>query len=84
MKSQFAELFENSLQQNVKEGEVVKGTVVAIHGKDVIVDIHYKAEGILAMDEFNDPSEVSVGMEVNVLFEGFNDEYGVTLVSKRG
>lgn len=83
MTSQFAELFENSLQQNVKEGEVVKGTVVAIHGKDVIVDIHYKAEGILAMDEFNDPSEVSVGMEVNVLFEGFNDEKGVTLVSKR-
>ena len=36
MKSQFAELFENSLQQNVKEGEVVKGTVVAIHGKDVM------------------------------------------------
>ena len=79
----FAELFENSLQQNVKEGEVVKGLVVAIHGKDVIVDIHYKAEGILAMDEFNYPSEVSVVMEVNVLFEGFNDEKGVTLVSKR-
>jgi len=82
MKSQFEELYESSLQ-DVKEGDVVKGTVIAIQGKDVVVDIHYKAEGLLALDEFTNPSEVTVGLDVNVLFEGFNDETGVVMISKR-
>ncbi len=51
MSSSFADLYEKTLQ-TFQEGDVVKGKVVGIRGKEVIVDIGYKAEGILEMDEF--------------------------------
>ena len=57
MSSQFSELYEKTIQ-NFEEGEVVKGKVVAIRGREVIIDIGYKAEGILNISEFTDPSEV--------------------------
>ncbi len=38
------QLMENSLQ-SLKEGEVVHGTVVAVTGEEVLVDIGYKCEG---------------------------------------
>ncbi len=82
MKSTFEELFENSLR-DIKEGEVVPGTVVAVQGREVIIDIHYKSEGVLNIEEFPDPSEVKVGLDVNVFFEGFNDDTGTVMISKR-
>src|SRR5262245_9516599 len=82
MSSSFSDLYEKTMQ-NFEEGEVVKGRIVAIRGRDVIVDIGYKAEGILEMDEFADTSEVQIGAELDVLFENFNDEEGVVTLSKR-
>ena len=82
MKSQFEELYEKSVQQ-FQEGDVVKGKVVAIHGKEIVIDIGYKSEGILSLDEFTDPSEAQLGMEMDVLFEGFDDEQGIVVLSKR-
>ena len=75
MQSNFAELYEKSFQ-DIKIGEVVKGTVIAVHEKDIVVDIAYKAEGILPKDEFSQPELLTVGSEVEVLFEGFNDVEG--------
>ena len=82
MSSQFSDLYEKTIQ-NFEEGDVVKGRVVAIQGREVIVDIGYKAEGILHLDEFSDPSEVVLGAEMDVLFESFNDEEGIVVLSKR-
>lgn len=82
MGSQFADLYEKTIHA-FQEGDVVKGTVVAIRGREVIVDINYKAEGVLSLDEFPDPSEVRVGMEMDVLFENFLDEEGIVILSKK-
>ncbi len=82
MTSTFQELFESSLQ-NIKEGEVVPGKIVAINGREVVIDIHYKSEGVLDVEEFSDPTEIVLGNDVNVLFEGFNDEKGTVNISKR-
>ncbi|MDD5217764.1 MAG: 30S ribosomal protein S1 [Candidatus Omnitrophica bacterium] len=82
MKSLFAELYEKTFQ-NFKEGDVVRGKIVARRAKDVVVDIGYKAEGVLSLDEFLDPSSIQEGMEVEVLFESFDDEHGVVILSKR-
>ncbi len=82
MQSQFAELYEKSFQ-DIQIGEVVKGTVIAIHKREVVVDIGYKAEGILPLDEFLQPETLTVGCEVEVLFEGFDDVEGSALLSKR-
>jgi small subunit ribosomal protein S1 len=65
------------------EGEIIQGKVVGITGKEVLVDIGYKSEGILPLDEFEDPSEVKVDDEINVLLEKKEDENGMVIVSKR-
>lgn len=82
MISQFAELYEKTVK-DFKEGNVVSGKIVAIRGKEIIVDIGYKAEGTLNIDEFTDPSSVQVGADIDVLFENFDDEQGVVILSKR-
>lgn len=82
MQSQFSELYEKSFQ-DIQIGEVVKGTVIAIHKREVVVDIGYKAEGVLPLDEFLQPETLTVGCEVEVLFEGFDDVEGSALLSKR-
>lgn len=83
MHSQFSELFEKSLSQDIQIGEVVKGTVIAVHARDVVIDIGYKAEGILPLDEFLQPETLTIGSEVEVLFEGFDDVEGMAILSKR-
>ncbi|MFH1061815.1 MAG: 30S ribosomal protein S1 [Candidatus Omnitrophota bacterium] len=65
------------------EGEIIRGKVVGITGKEVLVDIGYKSEGILALEEFDDPSDVNVDDEINVLLEKKEDENGMVIVSKR-
>jgi len=82
MGSLFAELFEKSMQ-SFKEGDLVKGTVVAVRPKEVVVDISYKAEGIIHLDEFSKPEDIKVGTLLEVLFESFDDEGGYAVLSKR-
>ena len=48
----FEELFEGSVK-NIKEGEVVKGTVVHITKENVVIDIGYKTEGNVSVREFH-------------------------------
>ena len=82
MTQPFADLV-NQTFQNFQEGEIVRGRIVAIQGREVLVDIGYKAEGILPLEEFSDPSEIQIGSELEVLFESFDDEDGFILLSKK-
>jgi len=78
----FGQLFEQSLK-SVKPGEVVRGRVVQIANDLVTVDIGYKSEGQIRLQEFMDRDgnvEVKVGDEVDVFFESSeSDSGGVTL-----
>ena len=47
------DLYDTSFR-NIAEGEVVKGTVLKVTATEVIVDVGYKSEGIIAVDEFVD------------------------------
>ncbi len=82
MKSQFEELYTKSLR-DFQEGDVVKGKIVGVKNREVLVDIGYKSEGILSIEEFTDPAEMQMGTELDVLFEGFDDEHGIVLLSKK-
>lgn len=64
------ELMESSLQ-SLKEGEVVRGTVVAVTSDEVMVDIGFKCEGTVAIGEFTDRETGEVGVEVNDEVEVF-------------
>nr|WP_320131664.1 30S ribosomal protein S1 [uncultured Holophaga sp.] len=69
----------------LKEEEVVKGVVVEIRGKDVIVDIGYKGSGTVNIDEFNNPDGtvgVAIGDVVEVLVEHLEDVNGNVRLSR--
>jgi small subunit ribosomal protein S1 len=80
----FADLFE-STSQLVKEGEVVKGTVLSIDPEQVLVDVGSKSEGVIATWEFADNdgiARIQPGDKVEVLVEHAENEDGQIVLSK--
>ena len=74
------ELLAASLQ-NFKEGSIINGTVIEKRSKEVVVDIGYKSEGVVGLDEFEEPSEVEIGHEIEVLLERLEDDEGMVVLS---
>ena len=71
--------------RNIAEGEVVKGTVLKVTASEVVVDVGYKSEGIIAVTEFLDEQgEVTVqpGDIVDVLLERTEDREGYVVLSR--
>jgi small subunit ribosomal protein S1 len=78
------DLYDNSFR-NIAEGEVVKGTVLKVTPSEVIVDVGYKSEGIIPVDEFIDENgQISVqpGDTVDVLLERTEDREGYVVLSR--
>src|SRR6476620_8046812 len=63
-------------------GEIVKGTVIEVRPKAVLVDIGYKSEGVIPANEFDDIKTVKVGDQVDVLIEKLEDKEGMVVLSK--
>jgi small subunit ribosomal protein S1 len=77
-------LYDTSFR-NIAEGEVVKGTVLKVTGTEVVVDVGYKSEGVVAVSEFLDEAgEVTVqpGDLVDVLLERTEDREGHIVLSR--
>ena len=69
--------------KDIKVGQIVKGTIIAIiPKKEVVIDIGYKSEGSVPIEQFPDPSSIKVGDEVEVLLESKEDKNGVVVISK--
>jgi len=63
-------------------GEIVKGTIIEVRPKEVLVDIGYKSEGVIPAVQFEDIKAVKVGDEINVLIEKLEDKEGMVVLSK--
>src|SRR5581483_3366825 len=63
-------------------GEIVKGTVIEVRPKEVMVDIGYKSEGVIAANEFDDIKAVKVGDQIDVLIEKLEDKEGMVILSR--
>jgi small subunit ribosomal protein S1 len=63
-------------------GQIVKGTVIEVRPKEVLVDIGYKSEGVIPASEFDDIKTVKIGDEVDVLIEKLEDKEGMVVLSK--
>ncbi|MGE4002717.1 MAG: S1 RNA-binding domain-containing protein, partial [Planctomycetaceae bacterium] len=64
--------------------EIIEGHVLSINGDEVLVDIGYKSEGIVTLDEWEDGEEKpNIGDTIQVLLEEVEDDYGLILLSKR-
>ncbi len=68
--------------KDLKPGTVVDGIIVKIMGNEVLVDIGYKAEGIVPLNEFHNSDELNEGDEVRVLLESTDDQEGLVKLSK--
>ena len=80
----FMELYEESLK-SIQEGEVVTGEIVQVDKEFILVDIGYKSEGQIRIQEFIDPEgnlTAKVGDKVEVLLERREDEEGALRLSK--
>src|SRR3989338_7442691 len=75
-------IYEQNIKE-LKEGEIIKGTIAAISKKEVLVDVGYKSEGAIPLNEFNDAASLKVGDEIEVLLETKENEEGTIVLSRR-
>lgn len=67
--------------ENLKSGAIVKAVITEIRQNEVIVDIGGKSEGSIPISEFVDPSDLSIGSEIEVFLEKVEDRNGNPLLS---
>ena len=75
------EMYQQSMR-SFREGEVVRGRVVDISPDYVLVDIGYKSEGLIPIEEFPRPSDIAPGDEFDVFIDHPEDENGMPVLSK--
>ena len=78
---QMQELIAKSLR-DFKEGSIVKGRILEVRPREVLVDIGYKSEGAIPTSEFDDVDDLQVGDEVEVLLVRLENEEGTVILSK--
>ena len=77
-------MLSQALQESkFKNGSIIEGTISAVKGDDVFIDIGYKSEGAVSVSEFGDAS-VKVGDKVTVMLVQLeNEKTGMVELSKR-
>ncbi|MDO5576584.1 MAG: S1 RNA-binding domain-containing protein, partial [Fibrobacter sp.] len=73
--------YDKSLE-GIEEGQVVSGKILRITDKEVIVDVKFKSEGIIPVNEFKNVNEFKVGDEIDVFLEQVEDAEGQIILSK--
>jgi len=84
----FKEAFEESLV-TLRSGDIVKGRIIGFNNNEVFIDMGYKSDGIIPMEEFNDSpdfnpeTDLKTGEEIDVYIVRVNDGEGNVLLSKK-
>ncbi|MEM1158661.1 MAG: 30S ribosomal protein S1 [Verrucomicrobiota bacterium] len=73
----------NASLQNYKEGSIVTGSILEKRSKEIVIDIGYKSEGIVDIDEFEDPDALEAGQDVEVLLEKLENDDGMVVLSRQ-
>src|ERR671932_1373098 len=76
------ELYNGTLA-SIDEGEIVKSKVLEIRDNMVVLDIGFKSEGTVPLEEFKDHPDLKPGDEVEVLLEHLEDQEGAVVLSKK-
>jgi len=76
------ELYNNTLN-TVQEKEVLEGTVISMNKREVVVDIGYKSDGIVSLNEFRYNPDMKVGDTVEVYIESLEDKKGQMILSHK-
>jgi len=75
-------MYEGTLT-SITEKEIVKGRIIAIDDKYVIVDIGFKSEGIVPLNEFRSTDKIKPGDEIEVFLDRVEDREGQLVLSRR-
>lgn len=81
-RSEMSDRYEKTLT-SINEREVIQGTVVLITKKEVIINIGYKSEGVVAANEFRYNADLKIGDLVDVYVECREDKTGQLVVSHK-
>ncbi len=76
------EIYDGTLN-SIQEKEVIDGKVIMLTQKEVVVNVNYKSEGVIAINEFRYNPELAVGDTVEVFVEQLEDKYGQLVLSHR-
>ena len=86
MSESFADLFEQSFaSQQIKQGAIITGTVIAINDDVVLVSAGLKSEAVIPIEQFRGDlreGEINVGDEVEVALDAVEDGFGETRLSR--
>lgn len=84
MTESFASLFEETFaSQTIKTGTIIKGTIIAIDSEFVTVSAGLKSEAIIPLSQFgSEKSDITVGEEIEVSLDSFEDGFGETKLSR--
>jgi small subunit ribosomal protein S1 len=81
-RDEYEKLYDKTLS-TVAENEVVDGTVIAMNKREVVINIGYKSEGVISLNEFRYNPELKVGDTVEVLVENQEDKKGQLVLSHK-
>jgi len=81
-REKYHKVYENTFVQ-LNDGELIKGTVVGLTKTDVVLNIGFKSDGLISLNEFRDLPELSVGDEVEVMIVEKEDRDGHLNLSRR-
>ncbi|MGM0945962.1 MAG: 30S ribosomal protein S1 [Bacteroidota bacterium] len=81
-REQMAAMYEGTLNE-ITEKEVIKGTVVGVNDKDVIINIGFKSDGLVPISEFRDLESIKPGDEVEVFIEEQENALGQLILSRK-
>ncbi|PTN06323.1 30S ribosomal protein S1 [Mangrovibacterium marinum] len=80
--NEFEKMYDNTLN-TVQEKEVLEGTVISMNKREVVVDIGYKSDGIVSLNEFRYNPDLKVGDSVEVYIESLEDKKGQMILSHK-
>ena len=78
----YRQIYEQTLNK-FQEGEIIQGRILSINQKEVSVDIGFKSEGVVPLDEFTNPEELKIGDEIEIYLDTVEDRDGQLVLSRK-
>ena len=79
-KSELELLYNQSIKE-IRENQVVRGKIVSIKTKEVLVDVGFKSEGVVPISEFSQ-QDLEVGKELEFFVEAIENDAGIMALSR--
>ncbi|MDR0714034.1 MAG: 30S ribosomal protein S1 [Bacteroidales bacterium] len=81
-RTQMEAMYDKTLS-SIRENEIIDGTVIAMNKREVVINIGFKSEGVVSMNEFRYRPDLKVGDKVEVYVESSEDKKGQLILSHR-